>query len=591
MKNINKKSVLVILGTLLIGLLAGKLFFGGESKDKHNHDKNELAQEKTVWTCSMHPQIRQPEAGDCPICGMDLIPLSNDMGDDENPLAIKMSERAMKLAGVTILVVEPKQAEKQIKLNGKASLDERRVFSQSSHVAGRVESLQINYTGELIQKGQLIANIYSPELINAQEELLQAFSMKDDQASLYQAARAKLINLKWTDTQIDEVVSTKKIKQQAPVFADVSGVVLTKKVNLGDYIKTGQALYEIANLDKVWVLFDVYESDLQWVRKGSKMELSFKAIPGKTFITNVDFVDPIINPKTRVASARVVLQNADHEIKPDMFATGLVQSKANLTANAIVIPKSAVMWTGERSVVYIKEKTASGLSFYMREVLLGADLGDSYVILEGLEQGTEIAVNGTFSIDAAAQLAGKPSMMSPAGGAAPKTHDHGNKNTIQSSEITPKKLVVNAKAEKVLMNILDVYMQLKNSLVNDDFDKAKNGVSSLLSQIESVDMSVFKGDAHMLWMEVAEAMKTGLKEADKANKIEAIRVQFSSISTSAISLYTAIQLPGQPMYVEFCPMANDFEGADWLSLENDIKNPYFGASMLKCGEVKKELNK
>lgn len=590
MKNINKKSVLVILGALLIGLLAGKLFFGGESKEEHNHDKEELTQE-TVWTCSMHPQIRQPEAGDCPICGMDLIPLSNDIGDDENPLAIKMSERAMKLAGVTTLVVESKQAEKQIKLNGKASLDERRVFSQSSHVAGRVESLQINYTGELIQKGQLIANIYSPELINAQEELLQAFNMKDDQGSLYQAARAKLINLKWTDSQIDQVINTKVIKQDAPVFADVAGIVLSKKVNLGDYIKTGQALYEIANLDKVWVLFDVYEGDMQWVKQGSEVALEFKAIPGKTFKAKVDFVDPIINPKTRVASARVVLQNTGYEIKPDMFATGLVQSKANLTAKAIVIPKSAVMWTGERSVVYVKEKTAADLSFYMQEVLLGAELGDSYVILEGLEQGTEIAVNGTFSIDAAAQLAGKPSMMSPSGGAAPKTHDHGNKNAMQSSEITSKKIVVSAKAEKVLLNMLDVYMQLKNSLVNDDFDKAKNGVRSLLSQIESVDMSVFKGDAHMLWMDVAEAMKTGLKAADKANKIETIRVQFANISTSAISLYTAIQLPSQPMYVEFCPMANDFEGADWLSLENDIKNPYFGASMLKCGEVKMELNK
>jgi Cu(I)/Ag(I) efflux system membrane fusion protein len=200
-------------------------------------------------------------------------------------------------------------------------------------------------------------------------------------------------------------------------------------INPGDYVTRGEAIYEIANLSKVWVLFDVYESDIVWVNKGDKVEFSVASLPGETFTGDISYLDPVIDPITRVAKARVEHSNAGGKLKPEMFATGLVEARLPGKSELPVVPKTAVMWTGKRSVVYVKADTDKGVNFIMREVTLGPSLGDSYVIESGLEEGEEIAVNGTFSIDAAAQLAGKPSMMNPEGGVAMTGHDHGSDST------------------------------------------------------------------------------------------------------------------------------------------------------------------
>ena len=423
MKNLNKSTIIIAISTLIVGIILGWFLFGRNASQDHNH---ELVREgmKQVWTCSMHPSVRQNESGKCPICGMDLVPLDMDHSN-KNSSEIKMSITAMKLANIQTSIISKQKSSKEIRLNGKVQTDEQNVFTQTSHITGRIEKLMVSITGEYIQKGQVIANVYSPELVTAQEELFEAYKIRETQPKLYRAARQKLMNWKLTEEQIDVIIQRGKPNEQFPITSDISGVVTKKSVNLGDHVKQGSALFEIADLSKLWILFDVYESEIPWVKVGDKVTYTLQSIPGKSFSGKIDFIDPVINSRTRVAKARISVRNSNSNLKPEMFVSGTINSAVEKGETAIVIPKSAIMWTGKRSVVYVRTSSDIGIAFIMREVTLGPSLGDSYIIEEGIEVGEEIATNGTFSIDAAAQLAGKPSMMSPTGGAVMTGHNHG----------------------------------------------------------------------------------------------------------------------------------------------------------------------
>lgn len=577
---------------MAIGLLLGWIIFGRSNEnqtDEHNHAA--MADSETIWTCSMHPQIRKSESGDCPICGMDLIPLESTDGELD-PMAVSMSPTAMQLAQIQTMVVNKGKADKSIRLNGKVQADERLLSTQSSHIPGRIEKLSVNFTGEFITQGQVIAYVYSPELVTAQEELFEAKKIKESQPALFDAAKEKLKNWKLSEKQIDQIVASNKTIEQFPVLANVSGYVTKKMVNLGDYIKQGEALYEIADLSKVWVLFDVYESDMTWINKGDAVIYTVQSIPGKTFQGRISYIDPVIDPKTRVAKARLEATNKGLMLKPEMFATGTVEAKTNTGNASLTVPKTAVMWTGKRSVVYVMQMSAQGVSFIMREVTLGPELGESYVIEDGLQPGEEIAINGTFSIDAAAQLAGKPSMMNPEGGVAMTGHNHGgNTNSnMEKMPVSSKKTTISEDAKKSLQPLFDNYFKLKIALASDDFEKAKASGVAMNNSLGKIDMNLFKGDAHSLWMQQSTALKTVLQHIEHLGDIKAIREKFISISNLMIAIAESFEPNISPIYIQHCPMANSDKGADWLSQSKEIRNPYFGESMLTCGEVKKEIN-
>jgi len=588
MKNLNKNTIYIALGTLVIGFLLGGFFFGGASEIKtteHQHEQSE----NTIWTCSMHPQIKQPEPGQCPLCGMDLIPLNNESTSNENPMEIKMSPTAMQLANVQTSIIQKRKPVKELRINGKVKADERRIFSQSSHIPGRIEKLQVSFTGEYVAKGQVLAYVYSPELVTAQEELFEANKIKESQPSLFEAAKGKLLNWKLTEKQIDNILQAGLVQEQFPVLADVSGVVLTKRVNLGDYIKKGQSLFEVADLSKVWLLFDVYESDMPWIKKGDEVKFSVQSVPGKSFTGKITFIDPVINPKTRVATARVELQNKSGQLKPDMFVLGIVNSPLLNQKEKIIVPKSAVMWTGQRSVVYIKNASASGIGFMMREIVLGPSLGDGYIVNEGLGEGEEIATNGTFSIDAAAQLAGKPSMMNPEGGPVSMGHNHGGTSTGNTSMAHSEMVSISKKAKQSLIPLFDEYLLLKDALVQDNLEKAKSNAVSFLDKLDKVNMSIFKGEAHNVWMQHSSEAEKALKSINTANNIGEARKGFKNLSDQFVMLAKSFGPFDMALYVQHCPMANSNKGADWLSSKTEIKNPYFGEYMLTCGEVKQKI--
>jgi Cu(I)/Ag(I) efflux system membrane fusion protein len=596
MKNIFKNKVVQLVVVLLFGLLLGWLLFGGSSNSNDQAHVHETESKNEVWTCSMHPQIRKSESGDCPICGMDLIPLSKDDNSDENPNAIKMSPTAMQLANVQTAIVESGAAVKKLSLTGKITPDERAVFTQTAHISGRIERLNVNFTGEVVQKGQVVATLYSPELTTAQEELIIAFQNKELQPELLRAAKEKLKNWKLTETQINKLIESGKVMNEFPVLSDLSGVVTEISANKGDYIKQGAAFYEVADLSKLWVLLDVHESDLAWINKGDVVKYKVKAFPNKSFKGKVDFIDPVINAETRVAKARIELDNLGRSFKPQMLVSATIENKLQTSSKSIIVPKSAVMWTGERSLVYVKTSAKNGIHFIMREVDLGASLGDTYIINSGLEAGEEIAVNGTFSIDAAAQLAGKPSMMNPKGGTMNMGHNHGgatngakeNSNEIEKPNESNKEIVkINKDAEKALTAIFNSYFDLKDMLTEDDLDQSKKEIENLSKALSQVSMSLFTGNTHTAWMKYSNELKRNINQSKEAEQLDQLRESFITISNTMIQLNEVFQPLNLTVYVQHCPMANNNKGADWLSKEKEIKNPYFGSDMLTCGEIKK----
>jgi Cu(I)/Ag(I) efflux system membrane fusion protein len=577
--NISVRTLIIVATiTLAGGLLLGWLLFGGTLESNHQHTSI-----SEIWTCSMHPQIRQNEPGSCPICGMDLIPLEDDNGLGVDQMAVSMSPTAMQLANVSTVMVGTETPTKNIRLNGKIQMDERLNFSQTTHFPGRIEKLSVNFTGEYVSKGSEVASLYSPSLVTAQEELFEAYKIRESQPNLYKATREKLKNWKLSENQIDQILSFGKVQDRFPVLADQSGYVISKKVNLGDYVNRGQALFEIANLTRVWAQFDVYENDLLWINKGDSIEFMINSLPGQSFIGKIDYIDPVINPKTRVTKARVVVQNDDGRLKPEMFVTGMVKAKSSMTGDQLTIPKSAVMWTGKRSIVYVRLQSDQGLYFKMREVTLGPALGDAYIIESGLEAGEEIVVNGTFSIDAAAQLAGKPSMMNPQS----SLEETLNPDQLQINE-SNQVYESDPKFQEQLRTVFEAYLPVKDALVLSDIKTATQEAEKLQTALDKVDMKLVLGDAHMEWMKDLEVLQKSINGIAKEKEIEKVRVMLSPLSDQLFYTLRKFQVKVDG-YRQYCPMAFDFKGAFWLSDSDEILNPYFGDAMLTCGNVEEEL--
>ena len=269
--------------------------------------------------------------------------------------------------------------------------------------------MNVDFTGETVRAGQTLATLYSPELFTAQQELLEAIRM--GQSQLIQAAREKLYLWKMTDAQIAAIEKSGSISPVVEIKSNTSGIVLSKRVSQGDYVSQGAILFDVANLTKVWALFDAFEVDLPFLSKGDPVEFTLQALPGKKFSGKISFIDPILNTTARTAKVRVEVPNASLELKPEMYATANVSAPLRNYKNEIVVPQTAVLWTGKRAIVYVKQPDTNTPAFLMREVELGPSLGNSYVILNGLREGEEIVTNGVFAIDASAQLEGKTSMM------------------------------------------------------------------------------------------------------------------------------------------------------------------------------------
>ena len=480
-KKVTYRKLFKIVAIVIVAFLAGYFFklFSQQSPPAtlNKHPSQQAAVEGTVWTCSMHPSIRQPKPGKCPICFMDLIPIKVGSVTDAGSRQLVVSEEAAKLMEIETAAVQRKFVAVEVRMVGKIDFDETRVKNITAWVPGRIDRLYVDFTGITVNKGDHMVELYSPQLISAQAELLQASKaagsintessdlIKRTTSATLQAAREKLRLLGLTDEQIDKIEGSGKPATHITIYSPMSGVVVQKNAAEGMYVDTGMPIYTVADLSRLWVKLDAYESDLVWIRYGQEVEIITEAYPGEIFKGKITFIDPILNDKTRTVKLRVNVDNSQGKLKPQMFVRAVVNSnvaeggkvmapemagkwicpmhpdivkdapgscdicgmdlvtteslgyvKVDTLAQApLVIPASAPLITGKRAVVYVRLPNTEKPTYEGREITLGPRAADYYIVESGLAEGELVVTKGNFKIDSALQIQAKPSMMNPVG--------------------------------------------------------------------------------------------------------------------------------------------------------------------------------
>ena len=586
-----KQRIIYIAIAAIAGMGIGYLLFGDTDpgkKDNNIHDHSTAA-ENQMWTCSMHPQIMQPEPGDCPICGMDLIPAESG-AEGLAPEQFAMTENAMALANIETTVVGMNGAGEasDLMLSGKVAVNEEAVAVQASYFDGRIERLNVNYEGQQVRKGQLLATIYSPELVAAQQELLTAASLKKSQPKLYQAVRNKLLLWKLSESQIDKIEQSGKVTENFSVYATVSGTVSEVMSAEGDYVKKGQPIVRVSNLSTVWAEFDAYENQLSLFKKGQEVRIRTNAYPNKVFEGRISYIDPVLNSETRTVTVRATMNNNDGLFKPGMFITGSIANDLNKKGGSeLWIPSSAVMWTGERSLVYVKVKPDEAV-FEMREVGLGARQGEQVEIVSGLAAGEEIVTNGTFTVDAAAQLQGKKSMMNRSGGPSVTGHE-GHMGTGPGPDSNDMghtgKMEFTEAFQRQFGAVIASYLRMKNALVASDASQTAQYAKASMEALDKADVSQQQQEGKIHLVQIREK----LEAISATENLEAQREYFVSLNEHMVAVAESLSSLENTLYVQRCPMANNNKGAVWLSTEKEIRNPYYGDKMMSCGEILEEL--
>lgn len=621
--------VLVVLA-FLVGLRIGASS-PSPSSDAHKHTHDDRDGQPRVYTCSMHPSVRlnDPDAK-CPICFMDLIPVSEgDQGAAPDALRLTASQSdAARIETTPVVRHNPALA---IHLYGMLRTDETTVERISAFFPGRIEKLYANFSGSRVNAGDHLAQVYSPDLLAAFEELHQAArSARESQTSseiiressrqTLEASRDKLRLFGISAGLISRVEREGFDEDTFTIDAKRGGTITSIDVREGEYIQTGQPLLTIADLSHLWLDLQAYESQLAQIRWGQRVRFSVESHPGELFQGRVSFIDPTIDPVTRTAAVRVAVENPSASLKPGMFASAAITATLGAGGLAVpdelpgrwvcpmhptvisndptqctvcgmdlvrsdsltpppdpapgdpqpsplVIPASAVLFTGRRSIVYTQQTTSpDGQTYTPTQVTLGPRADNLYIVLDGLAEGQRVVTRGAFRVDSAMQIAAKPSMM---------TRD-GEQPAPAGSLFAMR-----------LTDVFAAYLDAQEALADDDLAAFNRDAARLSESPASVPVTELQGDDLALWRKAA----ADLSQAEPIDDIESARSAFERMS---LAIFTLIDRFGQPtqssLYIAHCPMAFDFRGADWLQRTPTIDNPYFGASMLQCGEIRREIS-
>ncbi|MBC8328417.1 MAG: efflux RND transporter periplasmic adaptor subunit [Planctomycetes bacterium] len=634
--------LVLLLGVLLAGLLIGRCSAPEVSAPEASEAAPAAAPAApTVWTCSMHPQVQLPEAGQCPICFMDLIPLVPDADGDAGPRALRMSEGAMALAEIQTARVIRREVAHELQLIGKVAFDETRVATITSWVPGRIERLYVDYTGVTVRPGDHLVDLYSPELYATQQELRQAIgtaarlseskvgSLGSTSEATVIAARAKLRLLGLAEDQIAEIEASGELLEHLTIRAPIGGVVIHKRALEGMYLEVGSPIFTIADLSKVWVQLDAYESDLAWLRYGQEVQLEVEAFPGESFRGRIAFIDPVLEDATRTVKVRVNVENQDLRLKPEMFVHATVQAvltphgkavdpdlagkwmcpmhpevvadgpgpcsecgmdlvpvtELGFVARAVeqpplVVPASAALLTGKRAIVYVRVPDAEKPTFDGRVVVLGPRAGDWYVVREGLEEGERVVVQGAFKLDSELQLKARPSMMNP--GAEERAADAADR---------PERYETPAAFRAQLGELAREALEISDALAADDLEAAKVAAARTLGALDGVEMALLTGAPHLAWMKDMGELRAGARALGQQPDLGAARIPFRRLSDALIHALRSFGFSGpvDGVQVTHCPMAFENAGADWLQRPGEIANPYFGAAMPRCGDAVETL--
>ncbi|HYW79678.1 MAG TPA: efflux RND transporter periplasmic adaptor subunit [Thermoguttaceae bacterium] len=430
----------------------------------------------TRYICPMMCTPPQSEPGRCPVCAMELVPLTSDGGDSDE-MSVSIQSAARRLANIQTAAARSIPLTRSIRTVGEIEYDEGSLATIAAYFDGRIERLLADYTGVEVQAGEQMALIYSPALYSAQVELVEAkrgleasanttiARVKETQLSLFQGARQKLVELGMTKDQVQQLEQSLQPESRMYICAPIGGTVIEKLAVEGQYVKTGQPVYRIADLSTVWLQLQLFPEDAAHIRYGQRVEIEVQSLPGRKLTGRVAFVDPMVDPKTRTVGVRVVLANEHGVLKPGDYATANITvevlpsqtsgqqlvydpemagkwisprhpqiiedhpgvcrecgielvptsefgfaDKPIADRDVVVVPRSAVLMAGQSSVVYVETDPGR---FEIRPVVLGEVSSERAVILEGIDAGELVATNGNFLIDSQMQLAGNPSLINP----------------------------------------------------------------------------------------------------------------------------------------------------------------------------------
>lgn len=561
--HIAKRPVLAAFLILLIGILLGFVIRPGNksptshSTEVESSDSGPEQQVATIWTCSMHPQIRRDGPGSCPICGMDLVPVKKSVGGVRT---ISVSPDVLKLMNVQTVPVVRKYVTAQVRMVGKIEYDETRLAHITAWVAGRLDRLFVDYTGIQVNQGDHMASIYSEELYAAQEELIQALRYARERSTtpprigasevnLVDSTREKLRLLGLTDQQIQDIEKRSVPADHLTLYSPVSGIVIQKLKQEGDRVRTGDRIYTVADLSHLWVQMDAYESDLAWLRYGQDVEFTTEAYPGEVFQGQIAFINPVLNEATRTVKVRVNVPNEDGRLKPEMFVSAVVRSQiakggrvldASLAgkwispmhpeivkdepgtcdicgmplvraetlgyvtaepsdiAKPLVIPVSAALLTGTRAIVYVQVPDAEEPTYEGREIVLGPRAGDYYLVKSGLQEGELVVTNGNFKLDSALQISAKPSMMTPEGGGG-GGHDHGSSSKRNADSETMQMaehsgMSLPPQLEMHLHDTIAAVRHIDDAIKSEDRDRIREAFLELSKQVAAISEDELSGD-------------------------------------------------------------------------------------------------
>ena len=584
----------------------------------------------SIFTCPMHPQIRQPSPGRCPICGMALVPASSSAANVDE-LAVKIEPAQRRLANIQTAKAESSPLEATLQTVGSIAIDESRQATISAYIDGRIERLFADYTGVAIKKGDHLAVVYSPQLFSAQVEFVEARraanaagglpAVRQVQEALATNTRKRLKEFGMTDEQLAELERSGAAQSRLTIYAPQGGTVVEKPAVEGNYMKAGDPIYRVADLSTVWLMLQLFPEDATRIRFGQRVEAVAQSLPGEKLVGRVAFVDPTVSPKTRSVGVRVELLN-DGRLRPGDYAEAFITlpigqrgevydadlankwispmhpqiirdksgqcpicgmdlvptSRYGYTAEPVAqpsslhVPRSAVLMAGGNSVVYVETKP--GL-FEIRPVSLGPILRNRVVILDGVKAGEEVATAGNFLIDSQMQLAGKPSLIDPTRAIAKIKERHGPL-AFEKVAITQ----IGGDIGTSLEELYAAYFQVQQALSSDK--KPPESAAKSLSQAAStlaadkslpdaaakLTREVAATSEHLHHLDIAEARKT-----------------FKTISRAVVTLASQVRSEGaEKSFTHFyCPMVPGGEG-DWLQSGGELANPYFGSEMLRCGE-------
>lgn len=394
----------------------------GEHQHSLTHEEHKKEEtKKTIYHCPMHPNYTSDKPGECPICGMTLVPVEEEHKEMEMPEGtVRISPEKQQLIGVKFGKVEIRNLKKEIRTVAKVTYDERRLTYVNTKFPGWVEDLYVDYTGRLVKKEEPLFAIYSPELVSAQEEYLLALKAKgyfqgeaysevaQSTDSLLESSRKRLLYWDIKEEQIKELEKTGKPFKTLIFFSPITGFVIEKNILKGKYVMPGENLYKIADISNIWILADIYEHDLNLISIGQQATIELSYLPGEKFSGKITYIYPYLENETRTTKVRIELSNRDFKLKPDMFGNIVINVELG---KKLTVHEDAVIDSGERKIVFIDK----GEGFFEpREVKLGVKAGEFYEVINGLNEGERVVLSANFLIDSESRLKS----------AVKKTHEH-----------------------------------------------------------------------------------------------------------------------------------------------------------------------